>query len=170
MKKIDAKQIVMLGLLVAMEIILSRFLAVSTPVVKISFAFLPVAMAAICYGPVWGAACAATADIIGALLFPVGAFFPGFTLTAALVGAVYGLLLYRNPDKVWRVVVAVLVINIGLNLGLDTLWLSIILGKSAFALLPVRIVKCLIMIPVQILLVRFTQRRICSQRVFSQQF
>lgn len=164
MKKLSSKQIVMLGLLIATEIILSRFFAISTPIVKISFAFLPIAIAAICYGPIWGAMCAGIADIIGAFLFPVGAFFPGFTLTAALTGAVYGLLLYRNSDKPWRLVAAVLIICIVLNLGLDTYWLTILLGKSAAVLLPARAIKCLIMIPIQILLVRLAQQRICVRQ------
>ena len=34
--------------------------------------------------------------LVGALLFPTGAFFPGFTLTAACTGLLYGLCLYRR--------------------------------------------------------------------------
>ncbi|HWP51863.1 MAG TPA: folate family ECF transporter S component [Clostridia bacterium] len=171
MKKLNARHVIVLGLLIAMEVVFSRFLSISTPIVRISCTFLPVAITAICYGPAWSATCAALADIIGMMLFPVGAYFPGFTLTAALTGAVYGFLLYRHPNKFWRVAVAVVIINIFLNLGLDTYWISIVLEKSAIALLPVRAVKCLVMIPMQILVVQLTQRYIRLPRlVYDQDF
>ena len=155
MKKPITKQIIVIGLLVAIEIILSRFFSIATPIVKISIAFLPMVVGAILYGPFWSSCCAGIADLIGALLFPIGSYFPGFTLTAILTGAVYGIFLYRKPLKLWRIISAVLIICLILNLGLDTYWLSILFGKSVIALLPARIIKCIIIAPVQILLVKF---------------
>ena len=78
----------------------------------------------------------------------------GFTLTALLTGLIFGLLLYRKPVTVPRVLLASAVVCIALNLLLDTLWLDIMYGNSFIALLPARAVKCVINIPIYTLLIR----------------
>ena len=83
-------RLVSIGILVATEIVCNRFLSVNTSLFKIGVAFLPVVLAAWLYGPVAGALVGGLGDLIGALLFPIGPYFPGFTLTAALAGAGYG--------------------------------------------------------------------------------
>ena len=87
--KISAKSVSMIGIMVAMEVILARF-SIHTWNLKIGFTFLPIAVAAILYGPVAGGFVGAIGDVVSAVLFPVGAYFPGFTLTAYLTGAVFG--------------------------------------------------------------------------------
>ena len=86
--KYNIKRIATLGLLIAMEVVLSRFLSIATPILKISLAFIPVVAAAILYGPVWAGSVAALGDLLGALLFPIGVYFPGFTVTAFISGMV----------------------------------------------------------------------------------
>ena len=46
MKKLDTRSITALGLLVAVEIVLSRFCSINAWDLKIGFSFLPVAVAA----------------------------------------------------------------------------------------------------------------------------
>lgn len=154
MKKPTAKMLAVTALLIAMEVILTRFLSVQTPILRISFGFLPIVLIALIYGPLYAGIGAALADIIGATLFPAGAFFPGFTLTAFLTGLVYGLMLYNRRKSFVHICIAVLTVTIVLQLGLDTLWLSIITGKGYLALLPARIIKTAIMAPVQIICIR----------------
>lgn len=153
MPKLTTKQLVSLGFLAAAEIVLSRFLSISTPIVKIGFAFIPVALGAMLYGPVWAGLASASADFVGAVLFPVGPYFPGFTLTAFLTGMVYGLFLYEKPNGRARVVVSVLLVALALNLGLGSVWLHVLLGKSVLALLPARLLKCVVVTPVQIFVI-----------------
>lgn len=150
------KKLTLCALLIAIEIILSRFLSISTPIVKIGFDFAPLALAGFLLGPGWAFAAGGLADFIGANLFPIGPYFPGFSLVAALCGLTYGLLLHPRsgpslPDKLlwWRVLAAVLIVTLPLQLGLDTLWLSVLMGKGYWALIPTRILKCAVMIPVQ---------------------
>ena len=96
MKKLDTRSITALGLLVAVEIVLSRFCSINAWDLKIGFSFLPVAVAAMRLGPLEAAVVAAVSDFVGAVLFPIGAYFPGFTLTAFLSGLVFGWLLHRR--------------------------------------------------------------------------
>jgi len=143
------------ALLIALEIILRRFLSIQTPILQISLAFIPIVLIAMLYGSISAAIAAAVADFLGVLLFPVGAFFPGFTLTAFLVGAVYGLFLYKKPQSLWKICAATLIINFILQLGLNTLWIQMITGTDFLALIPARVMRPLIMAPVQIVCIQF---------------
>ena len=75
----NTKIMVTCALLVALQVILARFLSINTTFVVINFSFLAVALSGILFGPLWALAVGAVSDLIGATLFPFGAFFPGFT-------------------------------------------------------------------------------------------
>lgn len=138
-----------MALLLAVEIVLSRFVSIPTPILKISVSFLPLSMVGILYGPFACCVVGGLADFIGAMLFPTGAYFPGFTLTAALTGLVYGLLLGGRPRSWWRIGLAVAIITVLLQLGLNTYWITWFTGKGYLALLPPRVFKTLAMLPLQ---------------------
>ena len=121
---------------------------------KIGFNFLPIALIAMMYGPLYAGLGAATADLLGAVLFPIAAYFPGFTLTAFLTGSAFGLFLHNHERNLIRIGMAVLMVTVVLNLGLDTLWLQMITGNGYLALFPTRILKCVIMAPVQFVCIR----------------
>lgn len=152
--------LVMSGLLLAMNIILSRFLSIQTPIVKIGFAFVPLALAAILYGPIPAAVIAGLGDFLGATLFPVGPYFPGFTVTAFLAGLVYGLFLYNKPVTWGRVLLAVSIVKLGLNLGVDTIWLYMMMDKAYWAILVPRIGQCALLLPVQALVIHLLGNRL----------
>lgn len=140
-------------MLVALEVVLSRFLSISMSTLKIGFAFFPLAVAGILYGPLWAGLSGALADFLGAQLFPIGAYFPGFTLTQFLAGMTYGLFLYNRKFRMSSVNAASVVVNILLNLGLDSLWLYIMMGPALVAMLPARALKSGVMVLVQSLLI-----------------
>ena len=94
--KFIAADLTCLALLTAMQVVLSRFLSFNTLSLKIGFAFLPVAIGAAVLGPVGGAIVGGLGDFLGAVLFPIGPYFPGFTLTTALSGVAFGLAIYRT--------------------------------------------------------------------------
>ena len=122
-------KLAVLALLTALSVVLSRFLSIQTPVTKIGFSFLPIAFAGVLFGPVGGALAGGLADLIGALLFPIGAYFPGYTLTAALTGAIYGFAWHQKRTPL-RVIVAVLIKQLVCSLLLNTLWTSILYHKG----------------------------------------
>lgn len=143
------KTIAFVGLLVSMEIIFTRFLSFQTPIVRIGFGFIPIAFSAILLGPVIAGLTAAIADVLGMMIFPKGAYFPGFTLSAFLGGAIYGLFLYKKQVTLFRVTISVLFISLFVDLGLNTLWLSMITGNAAAAILLPRIYTRAVMLPIQ---------------------
>ena len=133
-----------LALLLAVEVVLSRFLSVSLWNVKFGFAFIPVVLAAHLYGTLGCIAVGALGDLVGALLFPIGPYFPGFTLTAALCGAVYGLCL-RDRITVWRTLAAVGFSQIVGTLLLNTLWISVLYDSPFWPLLLTRLLEAALM-------------------------
>lgn len=144
------------AMLIAIQIVLVRFVSIQTPFQRLSFGFLPLAMAGILFGTGYGCAVAAIADFLGAILFPTGPFWPGFTIVTACSGLIYGLLLHEKPGSNWsrrkrlfRIILAVAIVNIFVHIGLGTLNLAIMYNKGFLALLPGRIAKNLIMIPIE---------------------
>ena len=154
-----------LALLIAMDIVLTRFLAINTQFLRISLGMIPVALAGAAFGPVWGGICGAVGDVLGMLIFPSGAYFPGFTLTAALTGIIYGLFLYHKEDThaLRNVLIASILVCIGCNLLLDTLWLNIMYGSGFIAILPARIIKCIVNIPVYTALILVLRNNVIAK-------
>lgn len=150
MKKENIQKLTRLALLIAIEIVLSRFCSINAWNIKIGFSFLPVAVAAVLYGPLAAGAVAALGDFIGAILFPIGAYFPGFTLTAFLTGIVLGLFLHRK-QSVLRILGAVAVNQLILSLLVNTLWISILYTSPYLALMTSRLLQCAVLGPVQFL-------------------
>ena len=159
------KKIILTAILLATQIILSRFLSIKTPILKISFAFVPSCVCAIWLGSKWTVLLNVLGDIIGATLFPTGAFFIGYTISTAISGLIYGLLLYKKEENSYtdkqfliRLIIAVVLVTGISNIGLNTLWISITTGKAFIVLLGTRIVKEILMIPIQIIVILFIEK------------
>ena len=171
---ISLRQLVVSALLIALDVVFSRVLAINTPLMKIGLGFAAVAVSAMLYGPLWAALTAALGDLVGALLFPTGAYFPGFTLTAALTGLIFGLFLFRKEGKYLRAFFAALTNCALVTLALNTLLIAVFFRSSpaelagadwaAFraltnldALLAARVPQFFIMLAVQTLVIAALQ-------------
>lgn len=159
------KKIILVAILLAMLIILSRFLSIKTPIMKISFAFVPTMLCAIWLGPKWTILLNVLGDLIGATLFPTGPYFVGYTISTAVAAFIYGILLYKKKEDsyntkqfVLRLIIATTLVAVIVNMGLNTLWTSITAGKAFWVLLSTRIVKQLIMIPIHVVVILFLEK------------
>lgn len=142
-------RVVTLGLLIALQVVLSRFLSINLQFLKIGFSFIPIMFAGYLYGASGGVIVATVSDLIGALLFPSGAFFPGFTATAALSGLIYGISFNGNCSTA-KIAAGVTVEQVVCSLLLNTWWLSILYGSGFRALLLTRVWQVIVMIFVEI--------------------
>ncbi len=159
----NVKKMVLASLFIAIEIITTRFLSIQTPINRISLDFIPLALSAIILGPYTAGVVAAIADIFGMMIFSRGAaYFPGFTLSAFVSGVLYGVILYKKKITIKRCFLAVLTVIISTSIVLNTIWLVIITNKAAFAILSARVVKDLIMLPIQTLFIYYVWRGIES--------
>lgn len=143
------KIFITISLLIAMQIILSRFLSIQTPILRIGFAFLPLSVISILFGPFYSSLSGAISDILGALLFPSsGVYFPGFTLTAFLSNGITGAILYKKPRHIKYIICAVILSSLT-ELIINTLNLYIISGYGFLSALPTRIFSSLCMMIVK---------------------
>lgn len=95
---------------------------------------------------------AGLADIISYIIKPVGVFFPGLTLSAMLGSAIYGVILYKKPLSLWRIIAANSTVTVFVNMLLNTYWLTILYGDAFAVLFPARALKQIIMLPIEIAL------------------
>ena len=126
-------KIILTAILVALNIILERFLAYSVWNNTVSFGFITIAFAACYLGVPYSMAVAGLGDLIGALIKPFGPYFVGYTLTNLIVGLIIGLYL-KNNATVIKIGLSVITYKILCSLILNTIWTSILYrgGIDAF--------------------------------------
>ena len=165
----DIKNMTIGAMLVAMGVVLSFIRLPLSAVTEITLTGLPMAAGGYMLGPWMGFVIGALIDIIGFLAAPKGAYFPGFTISFGLVGAIYGLLLYHNYWKkraeknsvltngnkglVLRIIIAHLTKTLAISLCLNCFWLSVFYGMSFKAVFIASLPKELINFPVEVLLI-----------------
>ena len=162
MKKfsMSTEALVITGFMTALSVVLSKLVSINISFLRIGFGFLPIAVLAMLYGPLVAAIGYGLADLLGAWLFPTGAFFPGFTVSAVLTGLVFGFVLYKKEVTFARALLASSIVCLCINLLLNTLWLTFILGKGFTVLLASRAVKEIVAIPVMAVLITAADRYI----------
>jgi len=88
--------IITAALLVALHTVLAVFLSIQvTTSLRISISFITNVATGFLFGPVMGFVCGGIGDIVQFLIKPVGPYFPGWTLNAAMAGLIYGMFFYR---------------------------------------------------------------------------
>lgn len=127
-------ELVSLAMLTAVYVVMNRFLSVSAWNINFGFAFVATVTAAAVFGIHGGMIVGGLGDFIGAMLFPKGAYFPGFTLSAAVIGLIYGAILKKG--KSFRYIAAAALISQTLgSLILNSLWVSILYGNPLKAVI-----------------------------------
>ncbi len=149
------KRILLCALFIASCVVLGRILSIRTSIITIGFSFVPIMLGAIILGPKYSVFIATISDIIGALLFPTGNYFVGFTITAFFTGLVYGLILYRKEFKIdkgfiLRLIISTIIVTVLLNGILNTVWIIMISQSASKIVVPIRVLKQLIMAPIKI--------------------
>ena len=161
-KRFSTKMLATLSILVAMEVIIARFGTIRpTESIKISLDFIPIVIAAVLYGPAPAVIMSILADVLGAFLFPVGPFFPGFTLTAAVTGLIYGLLLHKSQSMP-RVVCAVVLQQLICSMVINTFWLHVLYGLPYLPTMAARLVQCAVVTAMQIVVIPLISKTILS--------
>ena len=143
-----AQTVAFSGLFIAMAAVLSFFKIPITNLIEIRFAIIPLAISGYMLGPVATGIVGGAADVIGYIVKPTGPFFPGFTISNVITGIIFGLMFHNKKITFWRVLIAVIIQSVTVGILLNSLWLSVLYGNAFPVVLAARIVKELIMIPV----------------------
>lgn len=146
--------IVVIALMSALYVVLNLFSFQPVEHIRISFSFIPIAIAAALYGPIGGAFVGGIGDVVGFITFPRGPYFFGFTLDRILVGIIFGYLLYRHlsgrKEMLIRMAAARFLGVVLVELPLTSLWLHVLYGNPYPVVLTGRAVKSLISLPFEI--------------------
>jgi len=149
--------------LVAISIVLTRFVAVLIPIggatgIRVSFGEMPIMLSGFMFGPVLGGLTGLAADLIGFLINSQGAaFHPGFTLSSILWGVIPGLAILISKKiqssfiKLYsfkRILLIVSLTTIIISLILNTFWLTQLIGKGFVILLIPRTINAIVSIPI----------------------
>ena len=154
-----------LAVLVALQVVLSRFFSVQiTEVLKFSFGFIPIMLTGALYGWPYSCLVAGLSDVIGAILFPQGPFFIGYTLTAVLTGLLFGLFFHKKDGapSAARILIGYIVNALIVTVMLNTFNIAFQYGYllpaahdisnipvKFLAFLPKRALEAAVMLPVQ---------------------
>lgn len=150
------KTIVLCGLLAALAIVLGTVASIDVgPYIKIGFSGIPNRIVDCLFGPVAGGLFGGALDVLKYILKPSGPFFFGFTFNAMLAGVLYGSILYKKPVTIKRILTAELINKVLVNCVLNTLWISMLYGKGFFVILPMRVLKNAIMLPIDSMILYF---------------
>ena len=149
-------RLTVIALLTALTVILNRFGSIMTADIKIGSSFVPIMLCGMLFGPLWGGICGAAADFIGAVLFPFGTYFPGFTAVAFLSGTLFGLIgtaAHRIKGRWSFLGMAAVIITVDelvCSLLLNSVWITLLYGSPYIPTMVSRIPKAAIMLLLQV--------------------
>ncbi len=157
-KRLDV--LIFAALMIALRVALK---SISIPIaanLRINVAFFINAFGAMVFGPVVAIAAAAVSDTLGCLLFPSGPYFFPFIFIEIAGSLIFALFLYRTEVTALRVTLSRFCIDFFVNIVLNTpiMWLyyQMVMGKTYKIFDALRIVKNLVMFPLEaVLLVLF---------------
>lgn len=125
----STRNLVIMAALIAMQIILARYLSIQvSEVLRISFETVPLALAGMWLGPVGGIMVALISDILGTIISGYGVWFPPIALGPVFFAAMCGWgtkYVFRSSlaetKDAWKVIVLVVVAGIVNAFGIGVL-------------------------------------------------
>lgn len=150
------------AILIALDVLLMNYLGIHTPYFKIGFSFVPVVLCGMLYGAKWSTVCAGVGDLMNCFLGPYG-WYPPLTLSACLMGWIYGAVLKGRSSSLPAILLAVGAVQILISMLLNTWFLSLLYTAPYFELMLTRVPQVLLMLPVQTVVLRL----IGSEKILS---
>lgn len=162
--KFSTQQLVMGGLLLALAVIVSYQNIYLYPPHsgRITLQFIPIIYGGILLGPQVGLLIGALQDPLTYFLTPgsPGTYFPGFMLTSMLMGFFPGFIIKSIRDaKMWNITLVAFVSYI-ITMGLDSLWLSILMGKAYLYFLTTRAIPNLVQVAITVAVLMVLVKRV----------
>jgi riboflavin transporter len=148
----NVRSLTLTAMFCAISIVLGSLSIMIGENLKIGFSFLPNEFIFYLFGPVVGIIFGAVTDILAFIASPKGPYFFGFTASSMLSGLIYGVILYKRPLNVIRIIAANFVAMFIVGMFLNTYWLSMLYGNDFIVLFPGRALKELIMFPINTVL------------------
>lgn len=160
MQKISTRNIAYFGLLIALNVILTRLGSIrigggGVEIVRIGFGGYPIIFTGIIFGPLAGGIVGTVGDIIGYSINPIGPYMPHFSVIAALTGIIPGVIMAMFKDNksktnFWKLLLAIAVGQVITAIFLTPYVMKILFGVPLITTVPTRIVTQIIQIPLYV--------------------
>ena len=144
--------IALMAILLGTHILISTFFIPVFDNTRIYFTFFINALVGVIGGPIWALIFGFASDILGFLMHPVGAYFPGYTLTSMVGASIYALFLYQRKINITRLILTKTTVNLLCNVALNSLWSYMLYSKGYIFYLMQGLTKNLILLPFEIII------------------
>ena len=147
----ETKYLAVMAVFIAIKVML---VMVRIPVgenLRISPSFIFSSVEAAITGPVCGLVSGFVTDIVGYIMFPSGAFFPGYTISSMAGMLVYSLFFYKQRITVAKIVGAKAVVNYIVNVLMGSLWSAMMFSKGYMYYAANSLIKNSLMLPIEII-------------------
>lgn len=144
MKKLNIKTIAFAGVLIAMNLVLARVLAINIgPTLRITLSTTPIFLAGLWFGPAVGGVCGVSADLLGCLLqgYAPNPFILVTSLLSGMLPALMKKYLFHDRINPWKIAVIVALHGLIGSLGFTTVGLHIYYGTPWAVLYTTRVIQ-----------------------------
>ncbi|QUL98622.1 MAG: folate family ECF transporter S component [Candidatus Fermentithermobacillus carboniphilus] len=160
------KSMIVTALMASASVLLTRFLSLRISIggiegIRLGFGSMPNIILGMVLGPAYGAIAGALSDVIGFILSPMGGYMPHFTVTAALSGAIPGLVFRaltpreeRQYASTWKLVVSLFSGAALVSWLLTPYFLHTIFGLDLRIILPPRVAASFVEVPTYTLVLK----------------
>lgn len=148
----DVRMLAFIALMIALKIVIGFIRIPVGENLRISLTYIIVAIEGMVVGPVAGMTSAFITDNLSFILFPDGAYFPGYTLTAMLGSLFYSIFLYQKKVTWPRIILSKIMNNYLVNVLLGSLWSSILYGKAYLVYATTSLIKNTVLLPLEVIL------------------
>lgn len=148
----STRYLAIMAIFIALKVAQSGFFLPVGENLRISFGYLLISVEACIIGPIPALVSGFVTDIIGFIVFPSGAFFPGYTLSAMLNCFIFAIFLYQTRITIFKLFTARLLINVLINATLGSLWTSMLYSKGFTYYFSVSIMKNMMLLPLEVFL------------------
>ena len=168
MKKLNIKTVVFAGVLVAMNLVLARVLAINIgTTLRITVSATPIYLAGFWFGPIIGGICGGLSDLLGCLIQGY-ASNPFILVSSILTGVLPGLFkhyVFHDKMNTWKIAVVVIIHSLVGSLGFTTVGLHIYYGTPWVVLYSTRVIQTVALAAANIVLVSILHQSVLTNMV-----
>lgn len=148
----ETKYLAVMAVFIALKVMVTMIRIPVSENLNIAVSFMFAAIEGAIIGPAAGLVSGAVTDIVGYIVFPSGAFFPGYTLSSMAGMFVYGLFLFRQKITVLKIIAAKAVVNYCVNVLLGSLWSAMMFSKGYLFYAANSLIKNSLMLPIEVII------------------
>ena len=144
------RKMLILALLMAINVAISSMFIEVGPNLRLYFTYIVNMIVAANFSLPLVITYAIVEDFIAFFLFPSGPFFLGYTITAVAGCVIYHIFLHKEIN-LKNIIISKTLVNIFVNIGLNSLWSSMLFSKGYIYYFSKSVVKNLLMLPIEVM-------------------